>query len=49
MADDVIIAVDGHVAPWLVVADNVIVAVAQTLSSAELNVDVANHMQVAIS
>ena len=47
--DDVLVGVDGLVASGLVVAEHVVVAVAQALAPAELYVDVADDMLVAVS
>jgi hypothetical protein len=44
-----IIGVYGLVASWLIIAENMVVAVSQTLTSTEFYVDVTNDMLVTVS
>ena len=44
-----VVAVYGLVATWLVIAKNMVVAVAQTLATAEFCIDVTNDMLVTVS
>ena len=44
-----VIGIEGLIAPWLVIAKDVIVTVTQTLASAEFYVDVTNDMLVTVS
>ena len=49
VANDMVVGVDGLVATGLIVAENVVVAVAQTLASAEFYVNVTNDVLVSVS
>ena len=49
ITNDVVVGVESLVAPWLIIAKDVIVTVTQTLASAEFYVDVTNDMLVTIS
>ena len=44
-----VIGIEGLIAPWLVIAKDVIVTVTQTLASTEFNIDVTNDMLVTVS
>ena len=44
-----IVRVEGLVASWLIIAEDMVVTVTQDLASAELYVDVTNHMLVTVS
>ena len=44
-----VVGVESLVAPWLIIAKDVIVTVTQTLASAEFYVDVTNDMLVTVS
>ena len=44
-----VIGIEGLIAPWLVIAKDVIVTVTQTLASTEFYVDVTNDMLVTVS
>jgi hypothetical protein len=44
-----VIRIEGLIAPWLVIAKDVIVTVTQTLASAEFYVDVTNDVLVTVS
>jgi hypothetical protein len=43
-----IVGVKGLVASWLIIAEDMVVTVTQDLASAELYVDVTNHMLVTV-
>ena len=49
VANNMIVGVNGLVATGLIIAENMIVTVTQTLASAEFNVDVTYHMKVTIT
>ena len=49
ISNDMVVGVKRLVAPWLIVAKDMIVAVAEGLTSAELCVDVTNNMLVTVS
>jgi hypothetical protein len=49
ITNDVVVGVESLVAPWLIIAKDVIVTVTQTLASAEFYVDVTNDMLVTVS
>jgi hypothetical protein len=44
-----VIGIEGLIAPWLVIAKDVIVTVTQTLASTEFYIDVTNDMLVTVS
>ena len=44
-----VVGVNGLVAPWLIIAKDVVVTITQTLASAEFYVDVTNDMLVTVS
>ena len=44
-----VIGVKRLVAPWLIIAEHMVVAVAKTLSATGLYIDVANHMIITVS
>jgi hypothetical protein len=44
-----IVGVKGLVASWLIIAKDMVVTVTQDLASAELDIDVTNHMLVTVS
>ena len=44
-----VVGVNGLIATGLIIAENMVVAVTQTLTSAELYVDVTNDMLVTVS
>lgn len=44
-----VVGVESLVAPWLIIAKDVIVTVTQTLTSAEFYIDVTNDMLVTVS
>ncbi len=44
-----VIGIEGLIAPWLIIAKDVIVTVTQTLTSAKFYVDVTNDMLVTVS
>ena len=44
-----VVGIEGLIAPWLIIAKDVIVTVTQTLTSAEFYVDVTNDMLVTVS
>jgi hypothetical protein len=44
-----VIGIEGLIAPWLVIAKDVVVTVTQTLASAEFYIDVTNDMLVTVS
>ena len=43
------IGIEGLIAPWFVIAKDVIVTVTQTLTPAEFYIDVTNDMLVTVS
>ena len=49
VANNMIVGINGLVATGLVIAEDVVVAVAKTLAAAELYIDVTNDMLVAVS
>ena len=49
ITNDVVVGVESLVAPWLIIAKDVIVTVTQTLTSAEFYIDVTNDMLVTVS
>ena len=49
ITNDMVIGIKGLIAPWLVIAKDVIVTVTQTLTSAKFYVDVTNDMLVTVS
>lgn len=44
-----VIGIEGLIAPWLVIAKDVVVTVTQTLASTEFYIDVTNDMLVTVS
>ena len=48
MANDMVVGILSHIPFGLVVAKNMVVAVAEGLASAEFCVDVTNHMMVVV-
>jgi hypothetical protein len=44
-----VVGVESLVAPWLVIAKDVVVTVTQTLASTEFYIDVTNDMLVTVS
>ena len=44
-----VVGVNGLIATGLIIAENMVVTVTQDLASAELYVDVTNHMLVTVS
>jgi hypothetical protein len=44
-----VVGVESLVASWLIIAKDMVVTVTQDLASAELYVDVTNHMLVTVS
>ena len=44
-----VVGVEGLIAPWLVIAKDVVVTVTQTLASTEFYIDVTNDMLVTVS
>ena len=44
-----VIGIKGLIAPWLVIAKDVVVTVTQTLASTEFYIDVTNDMLVTVS
>ena len=44
-----VIGIESLVAPWLIIAKNMVVTVTQTLTSAEFYVNVTNNVLVTIS
>jgi hypothetical protein len=44
-----VVGVESLVAPWLVIAKDVVVTVTQTLTPAEFYIDVTNDMLVTVS
>ena len=44
-----VVGVNGLVAPWLIIAENMVVTVTQTLAPAEFYVDVTNDVLVTVS
>jgi len=49
ITNDVVVGVESLVAPWLIIAKDVIVTVTQTLASTEFYIDVTNDMLVTVS
>ena len=49
VANDMIVGVNGLIATGLIIAENMIVTVTQTLASAEFYVDVTNDVLVTVS
>lgn len=49
ITNDMVVGVESLVAPWLIIAKDVIVTVTQTLTSAEFYIDVTNDMLVTVS
>lgn len=49
ITNDMVIGIEGLIAPWLVIAKDVIVTVTQTLASTEFYIDVTNDMLVTVS
>ena len=49
ITNNMIVRVEGLVASWLIIAKDVVVTVTQDLASAELYIDVTNHMLVTVS
>ena len=49
ITNDVVVGVESLVAPWLIIAKDVIVTVTQTLTPAEFYIDVTNDMLVTVS
>ena len=49
ITNDVVVGVESLVAPWLIIAKDVVVTITQTLASAEFYVDVTNDMLVTVS
>ena len=49
ITNDMVVGIEGLIAPWLIIAKDVIVTVTQTLTSAEFYVDVTNDMLVTVS
>ena len=44
-----VIGIESLVAPWLIIAKDVIVTVTQTLAYTDFNIDVTNDMLVTVS
>jgi hypothetical protein len=44
-----VIGIESLIAPWLIIAKDVIVTVTQTLASTEFYIDVTNDMLVTVS
>ena len=44
-----VVGIEGLIAPWLVIAKDVVVTVTQTLASTEFYIDVTNDMLVTVS
>ena len=49
ITNHMVIGVEGLIAPRLVIAEDVIVTVTQTLTSAEFYIDVTNDMLITVS
>ena len=49
ITNDMVVGVESLVAPWLLIAKDVVVTITQTLASAEFYVDVTNDMLVTVS
>ena len=49
ITNDMVVGIEGLIAPWLIIAKDVIVTVTQTLTSAKFYVDVTNDMLVTVS
>jgi len=49
ITNHMVIGIEGLIAPWLVIAKDVIVTVTQTLASTEFYIDVTNDMLVTVS
>jgi hypothetical protein len=49
ITNNMVVGVNGLVAPWLIIAKDVVVTITQTLASAEFYVDVTNDMLVTVS
>lgn len=44
-----VIGIEGLIAPWLVIAKDVVVTVTETMASTEFYIDVTNDMLVTVS
>jgi hypothetical protein len=44
-----VIGIESLVAPWLIIAENMVVTVTQTLTSAEFYINVTNDVLVTVS
>ena len=49
ITDDMVVGVESLVAPWLIIAKDVVVTITQALASTEFYVDVTNDMLVTVS
>ena len=49
ITNDMVVGVESLVAPWLIIAKDVVVTITQALASTEFYVDVTNDMLVTVS